>query len=88
MRSLSPLAIGVRGDVVHCYPSFVKRGAQAVRGRWILVVTSEQGLVRIAVGIPLVEDRIGSSQSASGVALQTVTLSSLPCEVPWRQRVP
>ena len=84
MRSLSPLAIGVRGDVVLSLLASLSAGRSG--GSWTvgsLVVTSEQGLVRIAVGDPAGPKTESSSQSASGVALQTVTLSSLPCEVPW-----
>ncbi|ULA61463.1 MAG: tRNA(Ile)-lysidine synthetase [Nitrospira sp.] len=84
MQALSPSVGGPRGDVLLSLLASVSTRRSG--GSWkvgSLVVTSEQGQVRITVGASARRETEAHLQPASSIPLQAVTQSALPCTLPW-----
>ena len=84
MQSLSPSAVGARGDVVLSLVASVStRRSGGVWKVGPLVVTCEQGQVRITIGAPAYLATKEGPQPASSMPPHTVTQAIVPCAVSW-----
>ncbi|ODT44598.1 MAG: tRNA lysidine(34) synthetase TilS [Nitrospira sp. SCN 59-13] len=84
MQTLSSSAVGARGEVV--LSLLASLSTRRSGGSWTvgsLVVTAEQGQVRITVGTPAALRIKPSPQPATNMTPESVTQFTLPCNVTW-----